>query len=196
VCKGALPIIGIQYISRTFLTVARDIKRWDNKKFKSALKEVVNGNGIVEKTFLLICDSNYDTHCKSLLAEMKDFPLLKYRIFNLNKRFKSGKSAAAEIRLHMTKAEQQLHRIYRARNSIVHSAEKDQLTENLIISAHEYFDQIFSATVELCSKPLMFDNYRDAFNYSDMAFNSYIKVLDELNEASVSEADKFVWSTS
>lgn len=196
VCKGALPIIGIQYISRTFITAARDIKRWDNKKFKSALKDVKDGNGIVEKTFLLICDPSHDALCRSLLAEMHDFPLLKYRIFDLNKRFRSGKSAAAEIRLHMTKAEQQLHRIYRARNSIVHSAESDQLTENLIISAHEYFDQIFAATVELCSKPFMFDNYRDAFKYIDMAFNSYIKILDDLEDPRGSDADKFVWSAS
>lgn len=196
VCKGALPIIGIQYISRTFITAANDIKRWDNKKFKSALRNVINGENIVEKTFLSICDPNYDEICTSLLAEMHDFPLLRYRIFNLNKRFKSGKSAAAEVRLHMTKAEQQLHRIYRARNSIVHSAKNDQLTENLIISAHEYFDQVFSFTVELCSKPFMFDNYRDAFNYSDMAFNSYIKILDDLEDAPVDDAGKFVWRAS
>lgn len=196
VCKGALPVIGIQYISRTFLTLARDIKRWNNKKFKAALKQVTAGKGIVEKTFLLICDPNHDALCTSLLADMHDFPLLKFRIFQLNKRFKSGKSAAAEVRLHMMKAEQQLHRIYRARNSIVHSAANDQLTENLIISAHEYFDQIFSATVELCSKPFMFDNYRDAFNYIDMAFNSYIMTLESMENGPVSDASKFVWSAS
>lgn len=196
VCEGTLPIIGLQYTARTFLTLARDIKRWDNKKFKSVMKVVESGDSIIEKTFLLICDPAYDGLCTSLLADMQDFPLLKYRIFDTNRRFKNGKNAAAEIRLHMTKAEQQLHRIYRARNSIVHSAQTDQLTENLIISAHEYFDQVFSATVELCSKPFLFDNYRDAFNFSSMAFSSYIKVLSELGDAPASDARKFVWLSS
>ncbi|MBW9062011.1 hypothetical protein JNB71_01660 [Rhizobium herbae] len=196
VCEGLLPIIGLQYISRTFLNAARDIKRWDKKKFREAMKGIERGEGIIEKTFLLICDPAYDALCTSLLAEMHDFPLLKFRIFDLNRKYKSGKSAEIQIKCHLEKAEQQLHRIYRARNSIVHSAQKDQLTENLIISAHEYFDQVFSLTVELCSKPFTFDNYRDAFSFSKMAFNSYIKSLGEIGADPPSDASKFVWRAS
>lgn len=193
VCARTTPIIGLQYTQRTFNTLAKDIIRWDNKTFKTALKKVSKGNGTVEKVFHLVCDPDYDAICTELLSEMQDFPLLKYRIFTLNGRFATGKKAAYEVRLHMEKAEQQIHRVYRARNSIVHSAEKDKLTENLIISAHEYFDQVFSATTAICSKPFPFDNYRDAFNYIDLAYNSYIERLDEIGDASPTEARDFIW---
>lgn len=194
VCEGVEPFLGLQYIGRIFLQVARDIKRWDNKKFKDAIKNVQGDGGIVQKTFLLIVDPAHEALCMSLLAEMENFPLLRFRISELNKRFKTGKKAEREVRLHLTKAQQQLHRIYRARNSIVHSAEKDMLlTENLIISAHEYFDQVFGLTVEMCSRPLRFDNYRDVFSFSRMAFNAYMKGLNQLGDAAVSDASKFIW---
>lgn len=194
VCDGILPFLGIQYIGRNFLQVARDIKRWNNKKFREALDKIHVDDGIVQKTFLLITDASNEDTCKSLLSEMVDFPLLKFRIAELNKRFKSGKKAEREVRLHLAKAEQQLHRIYRARNSIVHSAEKNhQLTENLIISAHEYFDQVFGLTVELSSMPLRFNNYRDVFSFSRMAFNSYMKDLDKAGDSAASNASKFIW---
>ncbi|HWU64389.1 MAG TPA: hypothetical protein VN112_20415, partial [Ensifer sp.] len=151
---------------------------------------------IIDKTFLLICAPEYEEICSGLLEHMSDFPLLKYRIYSLNKRFKTGKKCAEQVRLHMTKAEQQIHRIYRSRNSIVHSAQKNNLTENLIISAHEYFDQVFSTTVELCSKPFSFDNYRDSFNYTTMAFKTYIENLDGLGDAPVDDATKFAWTVS
>lgn len=194
VCDGVLPFLGLQYIGRNFLQVARDIKRWNNKKFKATLDQIEIDGDLVQKTFLLIVDPANDAICTSLLAEMNDFPLLKFRISELNKRFKNGKKTEREVRLHLAKAEQQLHRIYRARNSIVHSAEKDhQLTENLIISAHEYFDQVFGLTVELSSKPLRFNNYRDVFSFSKMAFNSYMKDLKGLGDAPVTDAAKFIW---
>ncbi len=194
VCEGVLPFLGLQYIGRNFLQVARDIKRWDNKKFKAAMDEIQAGDGIVQKTFLLISDPANETLCESLLAQMTDFPLLMFRISELNKRFRSGKKAEREVQLHLNKAEQQLHRIYRARNSIVHSAEKNlQFTENLIISAHEYFDQVFGLTVELSSMPLRFSNYRDVFSYSKLAFNSYRKELCKLGDAPATDAAKFIW---
>lgn len=196
VCEGIGPIIGLQYLSRTFLTAARDLKRWDNKKFKEAIKNVGSGTGLIEKTFLLITDPQFDAVCSALLAEMTDFPLLRYRIYDLNKKFKNGKSAEAQVKLHVTKAEQQIHRIYRTRNSIVHSAKKDQLTENLIISAHEYFDQVFMMTVELCSMPRNFNNYRDAFTFSRIAFDNYIKGLSQAGNAPVTDAGKFIWKAT
>ncbi|KAB2681418.1 hypothetical protein [Brucella tritici] len=194
VCDGVLPFLGLQYIGRIFLQVARDIKRWNNKKFKETLEHIQIDEGIVHKTFLLIVDPTNEALCTSLLSEMTDFPLLQFRISELNKRFKNGKKAEREVRLHLVKAEQQLHRIYRARNSIVHSAEKDHhFTENLIISAHEYFDQVFGLTVELSSTPLCFDNYRDVFSFSKMAFHSYMKGLNKLGDVAVTEAAKFIW---
>ena len=196
VCEGIGPMLGLQYVSRTFLTAARDLKRWDNKKFKEAIKQVKSGAGLVEKTFLLITDPQFDAVCSALLAEMVDFPLLKYRIFDLNKKYKNGKNAEAQVRLHVLKAEQQIHRIYRTRNSIVHSAQKNDLTENLIISAHEYFDQVFMLTVELCSRPRNFNNYRDAFTFSRIAFENYLKGLSQAGSAPVMDASKFIWKAA
>lgn len=196
VCDGVLPFLGLQYIERLFLNAAKDIKRWNNKRFKDALASVDDGNEIVEKTFLLITSPEHGDLCSSLLKSMDDFPLLRYRIFDLNRRFKDGKNAELQIKNHLVKAEQQLHRIYRARNSIVHSAQKDQLTENLIISAHEYFDQVFFLTVELCSRPLNFDNYRDAFNFSKMAFRSYTEALGKLGGQPIVDASTAIWRAS
>ena len=193
VCAGIKPLVGLQYVRRTFSAVYGDLRRWDRQKTRAALKLIEGDGDLIDKTFLLIASPENEKSCIQLLSEMNDFPLLKRRVFELNSRFKSGEKTLKAVELHLTKVEQQLHRIYRARNAIVHSAKDIRLTDNLIISAHEYFDQVFSLTVELSSKPNRFESYAECFSFCELAYSAYSTKLMELKDAPVAEAASFVW---
>lgn len=196
VTSNILPLVGLQYIRRTFGVAYADLRRWDKALIKSTLPSVKGSGDSVEKTFLLITNPDCDELCTKLLSKMDDFPLLKNRIFELNQRFNSGSKALKAVRSHNVKVEQQLHRIYRARNSIVHSADDSRLTEGLVISAHEYFDQVFSLTLELCSRPNRFRSYGESFSFAEIAFKSYQKSLEALGDEAPTDAASFIWSAS
>lgn len=142
VVDGIVPFIGLQYFDRIFTSLTRDLKRWDD----SRLKAVLAASGIdrnlsaSEKVFCLTVLPEHDAVCTELLSHMDDFPLLRNRIFAINKKSKTGKKLSSWLESHQTRVEQQTFRIYRARNSIVHSASNTTTIGNLIVSSHDYFD--------------------------------------------------------
>lgn len=198
VIGGVVPFICLQYFSKIFTNLARDIKRWDDDAFKDALKraEIPVHTSIAEKAFHLTMLKENDAHCTELLEKMNEFPLLRNRIYSINKKAQSGKEFSTWLESHQKRVEHQLYRIYRTRNSIVHSATDPAGIENLIVSAHDYFDQVFSLSSEMCGSPFGFSNYADCFNFARMSFENYKRNLEKIENIDQESASKIVWTYS
>lgn len=195
VVDGIVPFICLQYFSKLYTNIAKDLKRWNDQKYK----EVLGSTGIdlsaetSEKAFKLIVLRENDAACTKLLSQMDDFPLLRYRIFEMNKKAQKGESISAWIAAHQRRVEQQLYRIYRTRNSIVHSASESTSIEHLIVSAHDYFDQTFALSSAMCGRPYGFSNYVDCFRFAKMAYGKYKENLRGIGEIGASDVPTVLW---
>ncbi|MFI3904734.1 hypothetical protein [Ochrobactrum sp. S1502_03] len=199
VIKGSLPLIGLQYFRRLFEQLSYDLTRWNKSKLNECLEVSVSpdGSDFIEQIFCLVATQENEAAASLLLSKLNDFELMKFRISQIHYMFKSKKRINKKLKEHMQRVEWQLHRIYRTRNSIVHSAQSLDQTDMLVLNAHDYFDQIFLLTSELCSYKTGFNNYTDCFNYSYFAYNQYEKLLQSLpDETLTSDVKKILWSPS
>ena len=195
VISGVMPFIGLKYFDNIFSTLAKDLKRWNDNAVKSSLASLSLPANLTlsEKVFCLVVLKDYEGECSKLLGQMDDFPLLRSRIFTLSGKAKTGEKLGSWLDAHQIKVEQQIYRIYRSRNSIVHSASDAASIEHLIVSAHDYFDQVFALSSELCSQPFGFNNYADCFSFADFAYQNYKANLSSIEGVMQSNLRSVFW---
>ncbi|MGW9233045.1 hypothetical protein ACWGPT_19485 [Pseudorhizobium sp. NPDC055634] len=195
VASGALPFIGLRYFRRLFETVTFDIVRWDRRALGKILHKVDNIDelDLVEKVFYLTCVTNNEAHLAELFAKLQNFELLRYRLYSLHQIFTSTSRTVAALERHQRRVEWQLHRIYRTRNSIIHSGNVPPFTANLVANAHDYFDQIFALSCEFCSGTNGFSTYTDCFEYTGWLFDQYRDDLKNASGPSVDTVNKILW---
>ena len=72
-----------------------------------------------------------------------------------------------------------MHRIYRARNYIVHDAiENEQMNQELLINLHSYVDTLFLKAIELIDGSPYNDSIHDALVTHKLA----VQIMDEILE--------------
>lgn len=91
------------------------------------------------------------------------FPLLRQRVSTLSDQFHNSKGIKALINVHSKRVEWHLHRIYRARNYIIHDANaNDQMNQELVIHLHSYINTLFLEVISLINKSPYNDSIYDA----------------------------------
>lgn len=73
--------------------------------------------------------------------------------------------------------EWQIHRIYRTRNSIVHSGDSPEYTKYLVENAHDFFDQTLLFCLELSAWKPGFDTFLSCFDYAGEQYRTYLNTL-------------------
>lgn len=195
VVRAAKPALGLVYIRRLFLNLMQDIRRWDQKALQTALTKsnLPNSMDIVEKVFMLVTSRDLEDVCLQMLASMGEFELLKYRIFQLNKKFGSQAKIMMTVNDHLSRVEWHLHRIYRSRNEIVHTGMRNRKSSMMVVNAHDYFDQIFEHISLVCSGPQGFQTFEDAFSYTQICFEEYIAKLSGFDSDEGVGAEIALW---
>lgn len=195
VASGVLPFIGLNYITRLVRCLLGDLLRWDRKITVRLIKEAKSEDDadLLQRLFCLLSLPENEEILGKLLAEMKDFFLLRHRTYSLHKALKSLKKIRDAVLGHQRRVEWQIHRIYRTRNSIVHSGQLPSFTQHLISNAHDYFDQVFELSCELCSGDQGYDRYETCFNYASLRYDEYIQSLDSDKKMSVADAKRVLW---
>ncbi|MCI5111278.1 MAG: hypothetical protein MRY75_12065, partial [Marivita sp.] len=196
VIEAALPIISLNYFRRIFRTLTWDILRWNRRLLTKALKksDFLEENDLIEKVFSLVVLPNNEDALSGLLADLRNFELLRYRIYSLHQIFASRDLAIKLLEEHERRVEWQLHRIYRTRNRIIHTGSSPSNTKALFANAHDYFDQIFDVSCDLCSGSSGYNNYEDAFNFSKALHEQYRSKLKEAVSMDTSSASIWLWT--
>lgn len=130
---------------------------------------------------------------KKLFGELGHFELLKYRTYCLFKTFDDPRNVYHVLAEHQKRVEWQLHQIYRARNSIVHSGQTPAFAPVLVVNAHDYFDQIFDLSNELSSGMNGQKNYSSCFDYAEWLFAQYQSDLKNTNAFDVDNCRNVIW---
>jgi len=196
VVSGSLPVIGLNYVNRLFRTLTFDFFRWDRRALSNSLQTIVapDDANLVEKVFCLVVLKDNEPSLAKLFSNLKNFELLRNRAFNLHETFNSPKACLKFLAQHQQRVAWQIHRIYRARNEIVHSGANPPNAVNLLSNAHDYFDQVFEIISTLCSGETGYDNYVDAFNFSEILYEQYISDIKALTVFEVQTASRVIWT--
>jgi len=147
--SALVPILNYEYIKRIFIELAIDIERLNKIEILNIINEVDVGESIYEKLAALTTVNKYLPQAKKIFAECTDFPLLNYRIFWLNKNLSSSDKVRDFIKNNTQRVEWHIRRVYRARNTIVHTGQIPTSIERLVESSHSYLDDLINLIMNL-----------------------------------------------
>jgi hypothetical protein len=127
----------------------KDFWFYDRKLSDSVIKNVVinQKESLNTKVAAFLTTEENEDNRKKAYAGLDLFPLLRFRIFQLNCNLKNGKAASELLNTHKQKVEWQIRRIYRARNLIVHSGKLPTYTNILVENLHNYFDSFLETFI-------------------------------------------------
>lgn len=123
----------------------------------------------IEKIITLLTDISYNDKKQSLHCDVSQYPIIEYRINKYEKMLSSPKAMGDSYSEHSERLKQQIMRIYRTRNMIVHDG-TDTIYINLILqNLHYYVDTLIGSFYVL---------ERQGYNN----LNSIIKQMSEIEK--------------
>ena len=156
-----------------------DIMRWDTDFFETHIAKNGFGNNNIEHTFAFLTFQSTKSAREELYSKTENFPLLRYRVSTLSDQLHNSKGIKAILKNHVQRINWHLHRIYRARNYIVHDAiENEQMNQELLINLHSYVDTLFLKAIELIDGSPYNDSIHDALVTHKLA----VQIMDEILE--------------
>lgn len=195
VVHGVSPFIGLSYIKRIFERLSFDLVKWDRHETGKIVNQIgLKGRATLpEKIAILLLDKEKEPLLSELLAKVGDFELLKFRLFALNKAMSNPAKTLEALKSHQRRVRWQIRRIYRTRNSIVHSGDTPEYTGMLVENAHEYFDQVFLLVCSLCSNENGFYTFKECFDYAAWQYDQYIDNMSKLESFNSENIRKLLW---
>ena len=131
--KLIVPCICLNYVRRKFVAVYDELAvsyRTNFVKIVSKVFEEENLNQHSRFVFLILLPE-FEELRKDLFSLISDNPLAMNRIWRLSKDHETPKQAEESITAHENRVKWQIHRIYRARNNLVHAGEIPEYVEGL-----------------------------------------------------------------
>lgn len=132
-------ICSLNYFDRIFIELAKSVKKW-NKKELDKIKTITNCESDEKAICAFIVCKEFEIERSELFKLLGDFPLLRFRIFDLNKKLNTPKKILTYLEQHNVRIRWHIKRLYRTRNQIVHDGYSPRNLEILIENAHTYFD--------------------------------------------------------
>jgi hypothetical protein len=132
-------ISSLKYFEKIFNELSKSIYTWNKDEFEEIKK--LTGEVSDTKAICSFCtSSDYENERKSLYSKLNEFPLLRFRIDNLNKNLSSSKKILSFLEKHNQRIKWHIKRLYRTRNNIVHDGKNTRNLDILVENAHSYFD--------------------------------------------------------
>ncbi|MCZ4072540.1 hypothetical protein [Agrobacterium sp. LMR679] len=185
-----VPVLLLGYLNRITTHLFFDIIRWNRRVLTNIIKNMPDqGSELDIKSkfiHLLSGDLNADSRLE-LFAKCDDFELLKNRISSVSNILSNKNAAIEKISSHEKLVQWQIYRIYRSRNSIVHSGESPEYTRYLVENAHDFFDQALLFCLELSAWKPGFRTFLSCFDYAEAQYRAYLKSLKQ------DDHPKIVW---
>ena len=184
ICEGLKPFLTIGYTRKLLHNTAIDLIRWDRRTVQTLLKKIDFPKNIklIEKLAILIISPTLEDYRQELYKALKDFHLLRYRVFNLNQRLSTPKKVLDLIKEHEKKVLWQVRRIYRSRNLLVHTGRSLQYLPSLVENAHDYFDQTLFIFIRMCVGDYRINSISESFELAKITRTMLDKKLENIEE--------------
>ena len=136
-----VPILKKDYLSAIFIDLNDNLKiALGSDKHTQLLKSVTQDGGEVEKIAFFVLLPEYSKLRSEYYSELKNYPVLRSRIWQMNEKSRDMKSINSLIEKYGERVTWHLQRMYRARNSIIHSGEAPTNIKLLGEHLHIYVD--------------------------------------------------------
>lgn len=181
VIDSIIPFLLCSYLDSIFWDLASDIRRWDGPKFRKLINSIdfPPGYRLCHKLASILLCSDNEKKCDELFIIVSGYPLLRFRCFTVQERFKSKSSILKSIERHKERITWQLHRIYRARNLIVHDGSRPYALDSLAENAHSYLDGFINTVVRLAAADGMARDIDECIAYMKERMRRWIYTLKE-----------------
>jgi len=150
IVESIIPSQTVNYFNQILKQAASDFYNYDNKLAKETLLKVKlkKKESFIDTIFALISTAENEDLRTNLFTQLDKHPLLRWRLFFLNKVFSTAKETEGFLLNHQKRVEWQIRRIYRVRNLIVHSGTMPSYTNLLIENLHNYFDIFLNLVID------------------------------------------------
>ena len=176
VISYTIPYLKSTHIQKLVQTCMTDIIRWDIDFFNNHIANNGFGSNDLEHTFAFLAFKSTQPDRDCLFASTETYPLLRYRVCTLSDSLQNSKEIKSLIKAHTQRVTWHLHRIYRARNYIIHDANSNnRLNEGLVINLHSYIDTLFSEVITHISISPYNDSIYDAITNHKLS----VLIMDE-----------------
>lgn len=177
VISYVIPYVKSSYLSKLVRTCMEDIIRWNQEFFNAYIANNEFGNNDIEHTFAFLTFTSTQSARDELYSRTEKFPLLRYRVYTLSEQLHNSQGIKAILNAHTQRVEWHLHRIYRARNYIIHDAnENEQMNQELVINLHSYVDTLFEEVIKYINESPYNDSISDALIGHKLA----VSIMDEM----------------
>lgn len=172
-----IPYLKSTYIQKLVQTCMADIIRWDKCFYEEHIANNGFGENDLEHMFAFLTFQSTQPARDELYSKTKTFPLLRYRVYSLANQLHNTKEIKATISEHVKRVDWHLHRIYRARNYIIHDAnENEQMNQELVINLHSYVDTLFLKMIELIDH----SPFNDSIHNTLISHKLTVQIMDEM----------------
>jgi len=180
VVSSTIPFLNMIYYKRLINKLIADIFYWCRKEGSVALNNI-NGNSLHIKFIKLLSLEENREALNRLKENTRDFHLLKDRIIFFENLFKSPKNIISGLNTHTDRLAQQIRRIYRARNLIVHTGNLPSYTSTLIENLHDYLDVIIGTLIELNISDKKIISISQGFKVMELKYGSFLRKIEDKN---------------
>lgn len=136
-----VPCICLRHVRRQFVAVYEELLVSYRSKFTKILREE-ELFGIQDhhtRFAAALCLNEYERLREKLCRLCSENPLALHRLFKLHRDYSQFSEAASAIGGHQKRVEWQVHRIYRARNQLVHAGRVPSYLQSLVLNLFEYY---------------------------------------------------------
>jgi hypothetical protein len=184
IIKALMPFQTLNYVNKLIEQAGSDFWHFDNEKSKKLINSVVlkNKENSFHSLAALIMTTENVKKRQEVDELLKIYPLLKFRLFILNRGLSNGKEIKKLIENHKQKVEWQIQRIYRVRNLIVHSGKMPPYTNILVENLHNYFDDFLNYIIDNAIKEKRIKTINEAILNAEIDCNTRTKNILSIGE--------------
>ena len=140
--------ISLEYPAKLASDLYLSIKNSGYNEALGILNQIVEGVNPIEKCLALFSIKSNEHIREQFYKLFEKHPLLKNRIYFLTTRFSSSDLVLKTLNAHIERVSWQIHRIYRARNLIIHSGKSLPFVNILVENLHSYLDRVLDVLHE------------------------------------------------
>lgn len=188
---GAIdPFLRLIHIRRLIDRALADLLLWNpsvTKKFLRKVPDTKGSKGAIRLLHLLALPGNTDLR-NDLYSQLKDFHLLRFRLFTLSESLGSPAIVKTFLDVHSRKVSWQLRRLYRTRNLLVHAGRTPSYLPTLIENGHDYLDLVLNEVMERSCGEYQVETLEQTFELQKLLlerFESALTSLDSFDKSNV-----------
>ena len=144
------PCITLRHTRRQIFAVYDELLIGYGSKFRRLVRSIPSYKTTLEHHAFaeMLLLPEHEQRRQSLLQLLTNNPLALHRVFKIYNDYRDTKRASRTISDHADRVAWQIHRVYRARNQLVHSGRLPSYLESIILNLAEYYRSAIATIVD------------------------------------------------